>query len=373
MAEKRRPILADRFMRGNERLTWIRQDVNDLVRVKLRTARRFVFDVDAVRRLGETIRDIPELLFRESQLARAPYPVTWIEISAFPLLWETMSGRPCSDDCDNEIGYLINHDTVYVVEGGTKANPGLAVMLSPVAYQLHTPWAEQDRLKFAARFGTTLNDIEAFMWGSTLNGTELTDDLLFSRDNPFAALRNSHSCFVLPMIHERAEKALKRGVLMSSAGDMRIMIASLLLLNRPSLTTYVRDVPRGRGFIRGKEQTYFSHTVVTIALDPRPTLRLIGTEEGEGVPRRRHEVRGTWCNNADARDYARIAGCIHDWQADPRYVDEDDANDPDHWVCKVCEGRRWWRQEHVRGDATKGFVQKDYSVVARTEHVRGNR
>ena len=94
-----------------------------------------------------------------------------------------------------------------------------------------------------------------------------------------------------------------------------------------------------------------AYTVVTIPLDPQPTLRLIGTPAGDIVERRRHEVRGHYCHN-EAYRRGTAMGCIHEWEQDP------DRPDDAHWKCTSCEGKRWHRRVHTRGSAEVGYSDK---------------
>jgi hypothetical protein len=155
--------------------------------------------------------------------------------------------------------------------------------------------------------------------------------------------------------------------LKGAQGDMRTIIAFLLMLNRPSIVQYRKTLPNWRGFIGNKVRPFMSHTTVNVSLDAVATLRLIGTPSGDAVARRRHEVRGHFCHDKTARDFMRIAGCIHDWHA----AHEDWTPWPDapiegrrHWICGVCEGKRWRRDAHERGTAEVGFVAHDgYEVT----------
>jgi hypothetical protein len=45
----------------------------------------------------------------------------------------------------------------------------------------------------------------------------------------------------------------------------------------------------------------------------------------------------------------------HDWQRSP--------GDTPRWVCAQCGGRRTWLAAFERGDATRGFVTKDYDIT----------
>lgn len=41
----------------------------------------------------------------------------------------------------------------------------------------------------------------------------------------------------------------------------------------------------------------------------------------------------------------------------------DDPLRPDHWTCRACAGKRWWRAHHERGNAALGYVTRDYRVT----------
>lgn len=361
MRRERRPILADEFVRNQSRSLCSRDTVTRVQR-RVKDARHFVLDDNAIKRLGEVCRDIPDLIFRESKFARAPYEVTWIEIPNMPLLWETIMRQTSDVDADKTLGFLIDHDSVYVISDSGR--------LLPIYYELKVPWPEASRHAFAERCGVSVVEIEAFSWGYMKDGLAIAG--VTDPNSPQAALRSAHSIDVLPLAKDLNLKKVVAALFVGGAGELRTLITLLLLLNRPTLTKYVQDVPHYRGFIKGKQQTFFQHHVVTIDLDPQPTLHMLGTLEGESISRRRHEVRGTWCHNYDAREYAKI-GCIHEWVADPDWIGQDDPDDPDHWLCSVCEGRRWWRNEMTRGDSSKGYVVKTYNVGARTRDARQQR
>jgi hypothetical protein len=39
------------------------------------------------------------------------------------------------------------------------------------------------------------------------------------------------------------------------------------------------------------------------------------------------------------------------------------ADEATRWVCAQCEGKRWWRADHHRGTAEKGYTTTDYEVT----------
>lgn len=345
------PPLADRFRhaRPDPRHDY-KPGVIDLVKRKLLNARRFVLDADAARRYGEVVRDIPDLILREHQFARAPFDTCWFEIP-FPVFYETVTGNPIDEYGDWEVGYLIDHETAYVIVGGTVIERDVLPQLMPLAFHLHEPWEVADQLAVAKAAMTSRIQLDAFLWGETYEKLDQDQQ---------RALRAAHSCTSLVMPGERSWRFLKAHI-EHGTGDLRNIIALMLLMNRPSLTTYLRDIPSWKTFTKGKLQTYLSHTVVTIRLDPKPTLRLIGTSEGDHIERRRHEVRGHYKHDEVCRAAARL-GCVHDWLRNPDYPDDDDT----HFVCATCHGKRWWAKSHVRGSAIEGFTAHDaYRITAR--------
>lgn len=380
-AEKRRPTLADRFIH-RKFSDWERvvhpKTIAQLQR-SARAANRFVLTEAATLRIAQVIDSIPDLLIREQRFARAPYDLTWIEFPSH-VLWNYMreqnpeayehQGRFGDlESSDHTIGYLIDHERVNIVAGGTVANPDRAPNIMPIQYRMHTEWRPEERAEFRRLTGMRLDwHADAFLCGSTY------DRLAPSERGELAA---RHAVDFLPfnpqhrLFDRYSSDGEWRDAARGSIGELRNIIAIMLVMNRPSLTKYVQSNQGGRGFHKGKLMPYLSHTTVTIDLDARPTLRLIGTPEGEGVPRRRHEVEGHFKHDATAREYSRIAGCIHSFQPthgpkdqwapwpDPPLGVPGEPGVPRNWVCSDCGGKRWWQRESERGDASIGYVIKD--------------
>jgi hypothetical protein len=385
--EKRRPTLADRFIarRWSDWERAVHPKTIAQLQKSARDARRFVLDEAATLRLAEIIDSIPELLIREHQFARAPYDLTWVEFPSH-VLWSYMHeqhpaayeglgrfGDP--EASDHTLGYLIDHERVNVICGGTVADPDTLPQIMPLQYRLHTPMEDAEQTEFRRLSGMTSEwHLNAFLWGSTY--TRLSPE-----ERAVATDRNSVGLLPLNPLHPLYPRYSGDGewcdAVRGSIGELRNIIAVLLVLNRPSLTKYIRSNEMTRGFHKGKLMPYLSHTVVTIDLDARPTLKLIGTPAGDAEPKRRGEVRGHYKHDETARDFSRIAGCIHEYQ--PTHGPDDDwapwpdappgvPGDPGcvrNWVCAACGGKRWWRRETGRGDAAKGFVVHDgYDVTA---------
>ena len=133
------PPLYDRFRFASRSSVYLRPDVETSVRRKIVAARRFVLDERATIEFAEVVRDIPDLILREHQFAKAPFDLCWFELP-FPPFYKIVSGQSTDEDGDWQLGYLYDHGTVYAVSGGTVSNPTSAPILMPLAYHLHVPW-----------------------------------------------------------------------------------------------------------------------------------------------------------------------------------------------------------------------------------------
>lgn len=374
---RRRPTLADRFsaMRYGRRQEYVHRDVFELLQGSVREAHKFVLDDNAATRIGHVVRDIPDLIIREHDFARAPFDLTWIEYPA-SVFWRAC-GNPIEyqdDDADHTVGYLIDGNAISVVTGGTIGSPLAGPVLSILRYAMNTEWSEHEKIEYHDTIAEVVNSgrdvgLDRFYWGNTLSHIdEATRNRLRTRNriSVWQPGRTGHWAD-----HENFMELVKRSI-QGSVGELRNVIAIMLMLNRPSISRYT-NAPPGKGFSKGKLINYMAHTKVTIDLDAVPTMRLLGTPEGEGVPRRRHEVRGHYCQNREARDYLRIAGCIHSWRPchhdwepwlNPPVGTPGMPGVPRNWQCETCGGKRWWKNEHERGDAGVGYTTHDYEVTA---------
>jgi len=314
--EKRLPLLADRFLARRfeplERI--IHPKAEDQIRRSVRNARKFVFDEDAARRVARVVIEVPDLLVREHRFARAPYDVTWIEWPSWAY-WQTLRDHNPKayeaqgtwgelESADHTVGYLIDHGRINTLAGGTVAKPNGRIHITPIQYRLHTEWPVEDQLEFCRLVGSTRIGLDAAMWGSTY-------DILSQDERRMLRAYNVVEPTPFNPVHVAYNSLMKDGGLMPSmrgcVGDMRTVIAILLMLNRPSISRYVRTLPNASGWIKGKVAAYMAHTVINVNLDAAASLRLVGTSADDPNPRRRHEVRGHFCHDAIARQYMRIA------------------------------------------------------------------
>ena len=117
-------------------------------------AQEFVLDEDAATRVAEVVRDIPELLLREADFARAPFPLTWIEFPHWRF-YEALHGVTVDDPgADQTVGYLIDGGKTTVISGGTLGQPGSKTYPGVLQFNLNTAWSGSPDYKiFAAEGG----------------------------------------------------------------------------------------------------------------------------------------------------------------------------------------------------------------------------
>jgi len=134
--------------------------------------------------------------------------------------------------------------------------------------------------------------------------------------------------------------------LQEAAGDLRYIWSLLATINDIKIT--FESVKPTKGFVsRGRWKRFCDHTIVHLQV-PATRWRKSAAQVIAISRRRAHQVRGFW-----RKHWKRplLAFCEHEFEADEAHI-----------TCKHCGGQRIWIHEHMRGDATLGFVLHDYSV-----------
>lgn len=131
-----------------------------------------------------------------------------------------------------------------------------------------------------------------------------------------------------------------------------VAVTAMAILAQPT-THKLSRVDARSGISRGKRVVYRAHSTVSINLaETQGHFRQF--LNGHRGSYRRHEVRGTWVH------FHKVSGCQHEFV--PREVAEPDPMRP-RYICSKCGQYRSWRPSHERGDAGKGWVEKDYRVT----------
>lgn len=136
-------------------------------------------------------------------------------------------------------------------------------------------------------------------------------------------------------------------------GDARF-VAIVLGLLQSSWVHTDRIRPAGsRRYVRGKTLPYLEqHTLTIMAPKERIlTAKEIASRIAPSGSKRAHEVIGHLCYSQKRLN----KDCSHEWKPNGIHTQEE---------CPLCGSLRWYRHPHQRGNAGKGFVDKDYNVTA---------
>ena len=309
-----------------------------------RRAQAFVFTAEASRLVGRFANQCGDLILRHRQFALAPFPDAYVEydcrafMADFPGMTdaETEVGFT-QENMDHRVGYLISGDTVSVFVCGPGDPDGQIVAF----YYTLAPPGQRARTD-AAVIPMPAND-EGAQWSKLAFGLGRAAHNIHDEDERQSLLGEYevHS-------HFGSERPFST-MMLGSAGEIRNLWACLLWLNRPGHTINTTE-PAGRRFLRGREIAYKTYRIVDIDLGRMRSLRRAFVLSGPRLSPRRHNVRGAF------HHHGGDVACEHQWPLAP---DVDGR-----WQCKSCGRLRWWQRDHVRGDATRGWVDHDYNVDA---------
>ena len=338
---------ADRILRADARQYAPGTDLFDVshfnkIRQRLGTAKRFVFTPSACKAIADIVCDRPVEIARHVELAKPSYESMWLELPLFgdhwrdPPLWGEFSG------------FIIDHDVVQGVNelpaSQSEHYPHGMIHATWDRYHLCASWSRDEQDEFFKSLA--INDWRRWVFGNIATTTTwqgVPDEPLRQiLDRVSIDLSGSTDQFLVDMKERGTVSKVTLG------GNVLIPLTAMILLNTPPAIHEVH-VPYTRRFIAGKHRQLREHTRIEINLSTDSVVRYISDQIGQNdARRRRHEVRGHFCHNA----VARAAACFHSWV-------QDDAR---HWHCAECGGRRWWKDQHDRGDETLGSVRRNYTV-----------
>lgn len=332
-------MLLDEALESRETdLVFEPRDLRELRKVRHK-AKRFVFDEDASVKAGRFATECADIVCENAEFALAPFPDTYIELELAASL-RASSRAMIEPDAASRIGFLFLADgSVTVCIGGD----GQRTFFLPFRYH-----RKGEGVRGTA-VGGSQEGLLAFLVG------EVSDDLRGRVREVGARMTDIWDVSLTkPLSQEVFE-----GVAAECRGQFKRGLAALLLLNQKRGLAF-RDMPPSRRISRGKLKTYMAHSVVSIALDGPVEIRRAFRVEERASPRR-HEVRGHFVH------YGVEEGCSHEWKEyrteETLRRDLERAGRPIlRWRCANCHGMRVRREAFYRGDATKGYVTKTYTV-----------
>jgi hypothetical protein len=332
-------MIIDDFLIRHPPLLYDRQTI-DFVGHQSRAARRFVFDAAASELVGKFAWQCPDLVSAHRQFALPPYQATYIEVDSKAFFKEFPASVDASDD---RLSWLFVGQEMYEFSERL-TNKGADAALTPFKLKIVPPGqaAGPDTMTVPLIDGRELKlgfDFKmALLMGSAFphSAPEIVDEVSVHWLGKTTPRRREFNDWVEFFAYWQ--------------GTWRNALAALLWLNQPARLRMDLVGP-SRHISRGKLRTYLSHHVVTIDLNKKyRTVRKAFLDGAERTPPRRHEVRGSFHHHG-----GQLHGCGHDW---PTIPDMEGI-----WQCKRCGRRRWWVRDHMRGDATRGFVHKEYETT----------
>lgn len=374
-------------------------------------ARAFSIEDPVAELAADLSRVDAQTLLKMSALARPPHTTTWIEYSPNAVARRMPDHQPDDQPTANRFGYLLEtlerggHGPIIrvsvVADNQDPADPNaypddacgmviLSLLFDPDGEGIMQRLTPRERL--CTSLVKSLN-AEHFRthWLKGYATNEDPGPIGLSRDEPIRAILGSGYLWdVLFRLEHRdgelvshaeprdleAARTLAEGIAFSLApnmpgdldlnsdhkrnviagamrnieNDFRVMVPMLGLLNSQSIVT---ESQPGGGMtrVRGRPIRFLAHHRVRLGVPKARAERAFRASLESRATPRAHEVRGTLCYSRDTR-----SDCSHDFQpVDGKRLQR----------CRHCGGRRWWRGPHIRGDAGRGFITKDYHVERR--------
>ena len=349
---KRQPIMADRWLAAPVSGMLISKKNEENLRDHLRECKRFVLDNDGARYMGQIIRENPKMIAKNIEFAIPPFPKMYVEVP-FLTLYREITGREPDDRADSTWAVMLRGPHAFIITEGVRGGPP---MIMPWYYWLNKPWDLKDELRAAEKMRISRAQIDRFFWGEAFDKLDAEEQ---------RTLRAYHSMWLLNdefLSSEVADKILTN-IYDTSAGDLRNIVATILLLNRSGDYSYEEQFGPHRAMYRAKPRTFLAHSVVKFRMDP--VKRVIGTRGVGGAWRREHDVKGHFCHDKRARAAQMPGGtCARDAFGEPKHHWREYG--VNQWRCLICDGLRWWRKDCRRGTRDKGKVKTSYEVTARS-------
>jgi len=296
-------------------------------------ARIFVLDDDASAFLGNLLRSAAADIVINGEFARNPFETTWIELNHREY-WQNLTGNKTWVEGDEVVGYLYHKNRIW--PGAAREGEGA---IGPLGFELHRRLSRKEEEEIEEFLGMSYDEAIVMQLGAVRVQNEAQ-----SQEVIMAAKNHA---IILGGFDEIPHK-MRREILEGSAGEMKLALTLLIMLTRPGNAVHLDHRPKVHRLRDRRNIVYPAHHVVRLKLEHTIEIRKLA-KAIIGERRRAHEVRGHWCQS---RKIGR--GCVHRW----RQVDEH------RYECDWdCGAKRWWKNDHVKGDASLGWVDKRYEVT----------
>lgn len=375
--------------------TWDEKNLYDAYRPAVRRfflrnkyrARRFKFSDEVVTQLAHLIKDFPNALLYNYQFGLPPYPVTYIEFD-IGLFLKELGARTTGElpkyvgtPEDKLVGFMIAHDMIGVM---LNADGIPTPFLGGLVYTFQNHMAplgfrpvdfSQTQMEDGIVVGPDSDRLIGMNRGTpqppmNLSGLSYTDTqqnkTLYGNDAYMgyllgSTITNERTTLTNEIVNDLMwrwriwcdaefmrvlEKQKKvESVIQCDVGMIRNLMSLLLWLNQPKVHNIV-DIPATRGWVKNRKIAYAAHHVVK--LREHMSYRSLVKSFAPRRSPRRHEVEAFW------RNFEKNTDCFHDWPILP--------DEKGHFHCRKCKQWRTRVKAYERGDATIGFVTKEYTT-----------
>ena len=300
---------------------------------------RYKISDEVVREVGTMLREHPDLFMNNYQFALSPYPKMYIEYNLDVMIKAL--------DPDFDLEAIEQRDTILgVIIDDNKVFTLVEARHKPIAKNITLPAILP--IYYTINYDHCMgNDVFLFPLHETTKRTlffgSLANKIVFTNEQYDEFMRR-FNVWCNDFIRKRMDRETFDNAIRASAGELKNLLAILLWINQPKLLDF-QSVPATRRWYGSKNIAYAAHNIVR--LKKHVTYKNIYREMIDRQGPRRHEV------SAFFRNFSKTA-CEHEW---PIMPDEDGR-----WHCLKCSQWRIRVKNHMRGDASRGFVTKEYKV-----------
>lgn len=354
--KKREGMLLDTIQSSKDHYLHFPQSHNHVLEARYR-AKRFVFSNEVTIAIAEMLRENPqEFLINNVQFALPPYETCYIEFDLEVFL--KALGAPTTSDLerwrssgkpDKSIGYLFDNNHLYVLTTNADDECGI---VTPISYTFDKHHAMAKSAVCAMPSNTEGLGKNDFVLALYLAGLVTNEKIDISREVEDYLVEkfkvwfdSSHPRFANYDKDPKLQEAI-HVFLQTTAGDIKNWLCFMLWINQPSIVHF-EGVALRRGWVGNKHLPFLAHNIVRLRKDVT-RRRMIGALMPRQSPRR-HEVRWQYKN------YNKPPfGCEHEWPIMP--------DEKGRWHCPKCGQWRIRVEKYERGDASKGYVTKEYKA-----------
>lgn len=361
MTKEHGDMIIDRALRQWDPDSIITEDARKYITALRVPAQRFYFSDNASELLGRFVFECSDLIMRAWPMAKAPYPVTYIEFDADSFFKHAPNRSP-DGNTTARLGYLIDRGftTNFVMNKdgenficplafATEGTLPVDLVKTAGVLQLKvTTTRPEDTAYKDELLAVHGSEERAAEWMTLVTGLGSAIGHLDDENNRQALLKHMPIIVMADKEYWDSQRDATEGhvgLMKQQTGDVRNVWAAFLWLAQQATTT-ITQKPAGHRISSGKIHAYPKYRVVEINLGKRVrSVRRAFEEHGPRLPPRLHDVRGHW------RHWDGDEAHTHEWSMfpDPR----------GHFTCK-CGRQKVWVHDHERGDRTKEKIVKDY-------------